>query len=380
MLKKTSLALAIAAATMLAACGGGGGGSDSGGGNGNGNGGSTEVSGQLDTVQNAVSNTVISPLATAAAGTPLQGVLLCADAAVNKNILDIADAFGNGLQNPSTLSSVTPEEAQAAVAALVANLSGLLNSLSGAAGCSGAAGGGSLVPGSNPLAGTPLAALGTALLPALTSAQQQLLGASNSSPLSATQLASILSQLSNAFATGLDTLPPQVTSAPVVGGVLVTVDNALAQLKTISMLGASGASTTQIASAFQALVQGVLSDLLTEVLPVADLQNAAGGGASANLLTTLRNAVASLTAGLAGNPTGGLPSNPLGGNAFAPLSDLVEQFVSLLPNFLGQAGSGSSPLDLANGPIRNLISSLLAPLTGGNGGCLLSFLGLCRST
>lgn len=379
MLKKTSLALAIATATMLAACGGGGGGGPNNGG-GNGNGGSTEVSGPLDTVQNAVSDTVISPLATAAAGTPLQGVLLCADAAVNRNILDIADAFGNGLQNPGTLSAVTPEEAQAAVAALVANLSGLLNSLAGAAGCSGAAGGGSLVPETNPLAGTPLAALGSALLPALSAAQQQLLGASGSSPLSATQLASILAQLSNAFADGLDALPDEVTSAPVVGGLLATVDNALTQLKTISLLGASGASATQIASAFQALVQGVLSDLLTQVLPVADLQNAAGGGASSDLLTTLRDAVASLTAGLAGNPTGGLPSNPLGGSAFAPLSDLVEQFVSLLPNFLGQAGSGSSPLDLANGPIRNLISSLLAPLTGGTGGCLLSFLGLCRST
>lgn len=383
MLKKTSLAAAIAAVTMLSACGGGGGGGDGGDGGNGGNGGSTNpvVSGPLDPVQTTTSDSVITPLATATAGTPLQGVLLCVDSVVNQNVLDIGDAVANGLADPTTLASTTPEEAQATLSALVTNLSGLLTSLAGTASCTGDAAGSSVIPTTNPLAGTPLAPLGAALLPVLISAQQQLAGASGGAPLTATQLATILDQLADAFASGFDALPPEVTGAPVVGGALVTVDHALTQLQSIATLAAGGGSPTLIASSFQALVQGVVTDLLTQVLPVADLQSLAGGGASTDLLATLQAAVASLTANLDTSPTGSLPTNPLGGSGFASLDDLVAQFTALLPEFLDTASAGDTPLDLANGPLADLINSLLAPISGGGGGggsgCLLSFLGLC---
>lgn len=385
MFKKFSIATVVALTTALAACGGGGGSSsDNGSGSGNGGGStpptSASVAGPLDTVQTAVTNTVVSPLVTATAGTPLQGVLLCANSVVTMNTLDIADAFANGLQNPATLAATTPAQAQAAVTALVAHLSGLLNSLASTSlsgsSCGGGAGGSTSVPTTNPLAGTPLAALGDQLLPALLSAQQQLGG--SSTPLSATQLAGIVSSLSAAFDRAMATLPAEVTSAPIVGGVIVSVQEALTQLTAIATDAASGANPAVIAADLQALATNVLSGLLTRVLPVADLQSLAGGGASTDVLATLQSAIASLTSGLATNPTTPLPSNPLSGAGFASLTTLLATFAPQLADALGGASSISSPLALATSLVQSLLSSLLSLGGSGSGsGCLLQILGLC---
>lgn len=389
MSKKVSLAAAVALATVLTACGGGSSSSDNGSGSGNNGGGGTtpasaSVAGPLDPVQSAVTTTVISPLVGAAAGTPLQGVLLCANSVVTMNTLDIADAFANGLQNPATLASTTPAQAQAAVTALVAHLSGLLNSLASTSlsgsSCGGGAAGSTQVPTSNPLASTPLAALGDQLLPVLLSAQQQLGG--SSTPLSATQLAGIVSSISAAFDRAVASLPSEATGAPIVGGVIAAVQNALAQLSTIATDASSGANPTVIAADLQALASSVLNSLLTQVLPVADLQSLAGAGAGTDVLATLQAAIASLTSGLATNPTTTLPSDPLSGVGFDSLTTLLSTFVPQLQTILGGAGTVSSPLDLATTLVQDLLGSLLSlGGSGGSGGsgsgCLLQILGLC---
>jgi hypothetical protein len=343
---------------------------------------STTIAGPLDTVQSAVTNSVIGPLVGATQGTPLADVLRCGNSVLTQNALDVADAFANGLANPSTLISTTPVQAQAALGALVSNLSGLLASLGSTTvlatpACTGFSGGTIGVPTTNPLAGTPLAALGAALLPALTSAQQQLAAGAGGTTavLGATQLASILSMLNTAFNQGLSQLPSSVTSAPIVGGVLVSVQSALTQLTTIANAAASGASATAIAADLQALAQSVLNNLLTTVLPVGTLQGAAGGTATANLVTTLQAAVAALTGSLSTNPTMALPVNPLGAAGFSSLAGLVSQLQSSLPTaLLGTAGN--TPLTSALGAIQTLLNSLLATGTG-NSPCPLHFLGLC---
>ncbi|WP_293393799.1 hypothetical protein [Nevskia sp.] len=402
MLKKTSCALAIAAVLVTACGGGGSSGTDSStGGGGSTPGGTTTpapaaVAGPLDTVQTAVTDTVIAPLVTATAGTPLQGVLLCGNSIVTRNLLDIGDAIANGLASPSTLVSTAPAAAQGALTALVGNLSGLLGSLSGSVTCLGGSTGSTPVPTTNPLAGTPLAPIGDALLPVLTAAMQQLAAGTNGTlpQIGATQLATIVAQLATAYDSALTQLPPEALAAPVVGGTLVTVGNTLDQLVALTNLAATGASVPTLAAAFQTLAQNALNDVLTLVLPVDSLQGEAGAGAPTDVLATLQAAIASLTGGLGTSPTTPLPANPLGGTGFAALTGLVTQLTSLLPT--GLTGSaGTSPLATATGPLQTLLSSLLAPLTGGGlpggttggttggstggttGGCLLAFLGLC---
>lgn len=402
MLKQFSLAAVVACAVALSACGGGGGsssgsGSSGGGGSGGGGGGggttppaSASISGPLDTVQTAVGTTVISPLVQATAGTPLQGVLLCANSIVTVNTLDIADAFANGLSNPTTLVSTTPAQAQAAVSALVSHLSDLLTSLANTSGssnaCNGGAAGSTTVPTTNPLAGTPLAALGDQLLPVLLSAQQQL--GSGSTPLDATQLAGILATLSSAMDTAVASLGGVTGSAPIVGGVITSVQGALSQLSALATSAASGGDPTQIAGALQGLANGVLSQLLTQVLPVGNLQDLAGAGASTDLVAQLQAAVASLTGGLGTDPTTALPANPLNGLGFAALPTLVDSLVTELTGSLGGATAGSSPLTLATTLVQSVLGNLLGLAGGGSGGsggsgggssqgCTLSILGLC---
>ncbi len=369
MLNKTRYALAFAAVTLVA-CGGGGG-TDT----------STPTSapavvGPLDSAQNAVANTVFAPLVEATAGTPLQGVLACGNSIVTRNVLDIADAFANALASPSTLVSTAPTAAQGAVTALVGNLSGLLGSLNGSITCFGGSAGDIPVPTTNPLAGTPLAPIGDALLPVLTAASQQLIApAGGATPqIGATQLATIVSQLADAYNTALAQIPPEALSAPVLGGTLTTVGNALSNLDILTTQAATGAGATVLAASFQTLATTALDNLLTLVLPVGSLQDAAGGGASTDLVATLQAAVASLTGGLASSPTTALPVNPLGAVGFAALPNIISQLTASLP--AGLTGTaGSTPLAAATGPLQTLLNSLLAPLTGG--GCLLAILGLC---
>ena len=242
MLKKTSCALAIAAVLVTACGGGGSSGTDSStGGGGSTPGGTTTpapaaVAGPLDTVQTAVTDTVIAPLVTATAGTPLQGVLLCGNSIVTRNLLDIGDAIANGLASPSTLVSTAPAAAQGALTALVGNLSGLLGSLSGSVTCLGGSTGSTPVPTTNPLAGTPLAPIGDALLPVLTAAMQQLAAGTNGTlpQIGATQLATIVAQLSDAYSMALTQIPAEALAAPVLGGTLTTIGNSLSSLETLT--------------------------------------------------------------------------------------------------------------------------------------------------
>jgi len=386
MLKKTTFTTILAATLLAAGCGGGGGSTDS---PDNPSGGGTTtpqsaaIAGPLDTVQTAVTSSVFVPLVGATAGTPLQSVLLCANGIATRNVLDIADAFANGLANPATLAATTPAQAQAALTALVGNLSGLLTSFSGTQTCLGGSTAPSLgIPTTNPLAGTPLAALGDALLPVLLTASQQLapLTGGGAPSLTSIQLTTLVQQLSDAFSTGIAALPPEALTAPLVGGSLITVEDALARLAALSALASTGGSPEALAINLQSLVQSVVGNLLTQVLPVGNLQDLAGGGASTDLVATLQAAVASLTASLGTDPTGALPANPLSGVGFESLTTLLDTLTAQLPGAL-TGSAGLTALEAALGQVQTLLNTLLG--LGGTGGggsggeCQLGLLGLC---
>lgn len=384
MLDKKNLLIPMFAAVMLAAGCGGGGGSDGMTDNPSDGGGtltpqSAAIVGPLDTVQTAVTESVFLPLVTATDGTPLQGVLLCANGIVTRNVLDIVDAFANGLASPSTLIATSPADAQAAVTALVGNLSGLLTSLNGAQTCLGGSSAPTLgIPTTNPLAGTPLEALGDALLPALLSASQQLAPLTGGAPsLTAVQLSDLVAQLSDAFSTGLAALPSEALTAPLVGGSLVTVDDALAQLASLTALAEGGGTPEALAAGLQTLAQSVVGNLLTQVLPVANLQDLAGVGAPTDLVNVLQDAVAGLVASLGSNPTSALPANPLSGDGFAALTTLIDTLTAQLPGAL-TGTAGLTALQAALGQVQTLLGSLLGIGGGdGEGECQLGLLGLC---
>ena len=390
MFKKFSLAAAVAAAMMLAACGGGGndgidtGGNDNGNGNGNGDGGGTPepTAGLLDPVQSAVSTQVLTPLATAAAGTPLQGVLLCTDKTVNQDTLDIVDelliAIDAGIENPSVTTDLPLEDATAAVERLVGNLSGLLYALAGnLAGQPVTCGQPVAAPGTNPLAGTPLAPLGEQLLPALVLAQQTLAG---DAMLSTDALADLVSDLANAYAEGYALLPDEVKGAPILGGVLITLDHALTNLDAFVALTADDVNDANQAETYNEaltlLVEGALDDLLTLVLPIGDLQDLLNLTDAQGLIAEVEAAVSELVGLLVGGDIDG-PIDLFEIVDLSALETLLTQIGIELPRLIG-TGSGIGTL---LGTVNGVVTTLLSTLTGNTGGsCLLAPLGLCRST
>lgn len=362
---------AVAAATLtLAACGGGGNDQPS----------ATTaasrvyVSGVLDAAQSPISNLVFKPLADATAGTPLNGVVVCGNQIVTYDTLDIVDAVASGLQmaaatqNPAAIANVAPQ-IQTQVTQLAADLQTLLGALAGGASCSSmAAGSGSM--GSNPLAGTPLAPLGNALAPVL--AQIQAGSSGNSGrDVQLTTLATTVNLLATALNSGLAQVPAQAKTAPIVGGVLTTVGSSLADVSRLLnvALAYQGAQTQ---AALETTLNHTLSNLLTQVVPVAFLETQAGrpGVFSNQINAAIASASHQLATGLGTVTTPVLETGLR--DALAPALNPIEN--QILPAILGpinsvigSSGSGSSaatglPPQLA-GAVQPL-TSLLGTLSG----------------
>jgi len=370
-MKQLMLSGALAASMFTAACGGGGSSDPS-----SSSSGGASVSGPLDTVQTTLSSSVLSPLENATAGTPLQGVLVCTDAIVNHNTLDILDAVLNGLQNPSTAATVTPAQVQALVGTLVNNLGSLLTSLASGGGCGSAAsgGGGSGVPTTNPLAGTPLAPLGDALLPIL----KQLQGQTGSSGNGLAQLATLVDELNAALQTGLAQIPASAKSQPIVGGVLTTLGTTVANLA--SMMDAVGANNSSaFQSATQTMLNNLLVNLLTQVVPSSFIETQAGK--QGTITGPIKQAAATFSTAVAaalGQGEAQLMA-ALNSSQLAPVVNPVLN--TLLPAILGPitkalAGLGSSSSGGSTGPTGTPLDALLAPLTS----VLGSILGTSSST
>jgi hypothetical protein len=376
MFKQWLLAGTLAASVVAAGCGGGSSDSSgSGSSSGSNPGAAVTVSGPLDGVQTTVSNDALGLLEQASAGTPLQGVLVCTDDLANHNTLDILDSLLNAAQNPSSASSTTPAQVQALLKEMASNLTGLLNALAGKGGCGQA----NTAPVTNPLAGTPLAPLGDALLPVLQKIQAQLASGSTSGN-GLDSLASLVAQLNTAFQTGLAQVPSSASSQPVVGGVLLTLKDALNNLSSLTSAFASN-NTSGFQSATQSLLDKLLVDLLTQVVPVTTIENKAGKpGAISGPISTAAATFASNVANALTQGEAALQS-ALSNSQLAPVMDLVNKLLPAIldpiTKALAGAGSGSSsgsgptgtPLDA----VLAALQSVLGAITGASGGsCALA--------
>lgn len=328
MWQKSLIALALAGSVTLVGCGGG----SSGGGSGsnNNNDGSNppaptarnDVSGSLDAVQGPVSIKVLRPLATATAGTPVSGVVACVDQIVIGDTFDILDLLAARADVSSSSFQGSAALVQTELTNLVADLQGLLFSLAGGAGC------GDVIPvqgdfTTNPLAGTPLEDFAATLLSTLGLVQGQLSG---SGVLDLSVLTALVGQLADGYASALEFLPVDAISAPVVGPSLTLVGTALYDLEDTVGAADSGDLTAVVAQ-ITATVGHLLNGLLTDVLPINQLELLGGVG-------------------------GG---NPLSG----PITAALDQLNSLL-----SSGLSNTVPDLGADALTGVIQSLLTPLIG----------------
>lgn len=377
MTKKLLLASAMAVSVFAAGCGGGGsGGSDNNGNGGDGNGTvqpDFKVAGPLDVVQTPLSETVLTQLSGALAGTPLQGVITSVDRIVVQDLLNIVDALALGLQkaasekNPAALASAT-EDVRGSVVQLARDLQGLLGSL--AAGT-----GGNTTPGaSNPLAGTPLAPLGNALSPILGQVISQV-GSAQGKDLNLTQLAQVVAQINQQLQSGLQQIPAQASTAPVLGGVFTTLGTSLNDVTALLQAAGSysGPATTM---ALQTTVGNLLDNVLTRIVPLEFAEGASGQNGT--LTTPVRTGIAQLTAAL-GNL--GVVTTPvlegLLGGALSPLLNPIENgvlplvlnpIIDALRGGIGGGGAGDlfsgTPLAGLFGTLSGALTNALAPLLG----------------
>ena len=371
MLKKTFMALAVAGTVVIAGCGGGGGGGD---------GGSStpttrnDVVGPLDGLQGGLSSEILTPLHTAVAGTPLVGVVDCLDQSVVNDILDIADAIVLGIRpgaaDPAAQLRATAANVQAEVGDLVADLQGLVGSLAGSSGCLANAGA-QAGSGSNPLAGTPLSALGAQLLPVLNQVQAQL-GAAAPGALSLGQLSGLLGQVAQVFNGATGAIPPDVANAPVIGGVLDVVSLALTDVQ-LTVAAAGTGNPTTAATQLTATVEHLLDGLLTQVIPIGLIEDTSG---QPDLVSgPIQDAIDQFTAALSGGLGSLAPAN-LGNALVDPLAVLLTPLQGeLLPLILdpiraaigGGTGGGSVPV-LTGTPLDAVLATLTGVLSGGAGG------------
>jgi hypothetical protein len=378
MIKKFAVSGALALCLIAAGCGGGGssgsGGTTGGTTSGTGPTGATaSVSGPLSTVQSTLSDSVLAPLESATAGTPLQSVLVCVDDLVNQNTLSVLNSVLNGLSDPTTLASTTPAQVESLLSEIANNLGALLTSLASTTGngdCGGAAGTG--IPSSNPLAGTPLASLGDALLPVLSQIQSTT-GSGSASGLSLSQLTSLFDELSTALQTGMSGVPTSVTSEPMLGGSLTTLLSSLTSLDSLmDAIPASGTSTSGFQSALENLLNVTMVGELTQVVPTGFLQSSGG---SSTITTQLESAVASFSATAAAAFAQGesalttaLGSTPLGAVLDPVVSTLLPAIIDPIESALSgvsTSGGGTGVTDL---PLGSLLGPLTTALTGLLGG------------
>lgn len=351
MFQKTLMAMALATSVFVVGCGGSSSGSSGGsGGGGSGTTARNDVAGPLDAVQEPVSSQVLAPLATAADGTPLEGVVSCVDQIVVGDTLDIVDTLAAQADAGAPDFEASAAAVQAELTDLVADLQTLLTALAGGTGCSD-----SSVPApgftTNPLAGTPLEEFGDELLAQLATAQG-LLDAGGTPDLAT--LTDVVALLAQGYNAALAQLPVEATTAPVLGPSLGLIGTALDDLNITVDAAATGDPMTT-ATAITDTVEHLLNGLLVDVLPIAMLEEA--GGQQGALTGPIADALAQLSAALDGGF--GTPGADLGGDALTATLDAL-----LAP--LTDAASGSDPTVV----LTSLLEQITAALGSGDTGAL----------
>ncbi|TAM12936.1 MAG: hypothetical protein EPN72_11865 [Nevskiaceae bacterium] len=338
------------------------------------------VPGPLNSVQNTLGG-VFTQLGGAADGTPLGPVVDSANQIVNGNVLSILNAVTNAAQSansgPSAVfgqddrNGATADQIAGQVQALTQNLQTLITGLAPVG-----------ATGANPLAGTPLDALG-ALLPQLQGIGTQAslipgMGGTGTDQLTA--VTGLLAQLQSALAGANASIPPEVLNTPVLGGLLTALPDALGNIGGTTTGGAPNLLSTLVSdpTSLALPLTTTTQDLLTTIInPVTSNQQFAGlllpliptdNGGTSN--ADLTSAISSITASLQGIASGGTTPQEI---PVVLLSQLIgagesgmQQFLPLLTDQVlgGASGSFSNPLQALLGSSPNALGGILGSLTG----------------
>ncbi|MBD2858048.1 hypothetical protein IB286_03440 [Spongiibacter sp. KMU-158] len=340
------------------------------------------VEGPLDALQDPLSTQVFGGLSSAAAGTPLEAALTCLGQVVAEDVIDILDAFAAidpATGDPQAAFESATANAQLAATELTVDLPNTLASLVGQGDCTTSSTDSS--GSDNPLAGTPLEALGTALAAALANG-------GDPSSMSPAQLAVLFQELAAAFSEGTSSLPPEVTSAPILSGALDTIGTALTDLGNVALAAASSDGVAVSGTTTQT-VDNLLKNVLINVLPVAFLEEQADqdgvvsdqidagvSALSAQLFTGLSTVMVPLFDGIGtlmdaitGSMAGGDDGQSTG-PTYTPLDEILGPLADAAAGFSsdGESGTGptGTPLDVLLAPIASAIEG------GGAAACPLA--------
>ena len=223
------------------------------------------------------------------------------------DVLDILDSILVNVDpatlqsDPTALFTDSAASFQATVTELAADLPVALASLAGESCTGGGSGGGDSSDPLAALAGTPLAPLADALAPVLEMANG---GGSGEAPSPSV----LLTMLSDAFSDGLQTIREQdsdgqIDGAPVLGGLLTTLETALSDLA-VAGLAFEDMDTDAASAALSVTLENLLNGLLIDVVPIGFIEEQADQGPV--LSSQIKEATAAL-AGLLGGNFGELP-------------------------------------------------------------------------
>lgn len=377
----------LSASALISACGGGNSGSadvpsapvdkESG------------VSGPLDPVQTALSEQAFGPLLDAVAGTPLEAVLNCTHQLVTFEVIDAADLVANGLSGNAGSPVPAPEDLVDRVRAISFDLTQLLLAL-GDSGSGCLVNGNSVIGdsdalaflenGENPLAATPLAPLGAIVGPAIAQVLNATGGDGPQGDLPLATVIQLYGQLNTAVQQGLSQLPPEAYDTPIVGGALLTTGDALDDLGgLLASLALSSTSGTQ--NALDQLLNRSLDNLLTRVIPLATLEDAAGqpgliSGPIGDATSELSARLGTLFSGGSADDLGltSLFQDALDPIVNAVLPGLIGPIIVAFDDTIGGIALPGTPLD---GAVVILTDTLESLLDGSGGlGCALEDLPL----
>ncbi len=312
------------------------------------------MEGPLDPLQNQIIDGVVVAEIGSQLPAPVNGIVECVGGSLNY-LIDVPDSVLAGAAglaagaDPYAAFNSAAANAQASLERFAGSLQAALTTLVARGECSAEA---SPAQFGNPLAGTPLAGVGAALSSLNTALQQ----VATEGP-SLGGLSDVVAPALNTLAAELGgSLPAEVSSAPVVGGLFATVQQSVLDVAVL-LVATADYDSPATAAASQTLIDNLLRGLLLGSLPVGEIDPAV----EAQLVTGINTLSATLGSGV-GQVVTPLFNEGLNGAA----NPLLNPTDGLLAGIL----AGGNPLE-----------GLLAPLAGdSNNTAVDSYFGMLLST
>lgn len=290
----------------------------------------TKVEGPLDPVQDDVVDGIVVGQLGSEMPAPVDGAVACAALSLNY-LIDAPDAILAGAEglasgaDPFAAFNSSAADVQASLERFAGSLQASLTDLVNRGECS--TDQDTAPQAGNPLAGTPLASVGTAiqaLVTSFTTDDGQDPNLTSISGVVAPALAALAVEMGAA-------IPAEVSNTPVLGGVFSTIETAVTD--TADLLVSFGAYDSAATTAdAQMLINNLLTGLLIDTLPVGEIDPA--------VETQLQTGIATLTSTL-GNGLGRVVTPLFNSGLNGVASPLVDPAEGLLAGILG----AGNPLD-----------------------------------